>query len=93
MSKPSSVDEFLGDFVFDANNLLKHGLYVDRKHVNIKIRAFIKCIAGHMSKSGYEHCTSVRIAYHHQFFFNRTNWSASNRCTISSRKLSTAQKI
>ena len=85
MSKPSSVDEFLGNFVFDANNLLKHALHVDAKHVNFKIcaficdtpaRAFIKCISGHTSKNGCEHCASVGIAYHH-----------------SSRKLSTAQKI
>ncbi|XP_065640505.1 uncharacterized protein LOC136073076 [Hydra vulgaris] len=73
MSKPSSVDEFLGDFVLNANNLIKYGLYVNGKHINIKIRAFIcdaparafiKCIAGHTSKNGCERCTSVGIIYH-----------------------------
>ncbi|XP_065658218.1 uncharacterized protein LOC136082724 [Hydra vulgaris] len=78
MNKPSSVNEFLDNFMVDANNLIKYGLHVDGKHVNIKIsafdcdapaRAFIKCIAGHTSKNGCERCTSVEIAYHHRTVF------------------------
>lgn len=65
-SKPSSIDEFLHDFVAEMRCLKQSGISFRSKRLTIKIagfscdapaRAFVKCIKGHTAYFGCEKCT------------------------------------
>lgn len=65
-AKPSSVDDYLYEFVKELKELVKHGLDYNGKHITIATldafifdapaRAFIKCVKGHSGYYGCERC-------------------------------------
>ena len=70
MKKPSSVDEFLDDFVKEMKTLTEHGMECNRKRFKIVLdaficdapgRAFIKCIKYHSGYNACERCTQSGI--------------------------------
>lgn len=67
LTKPSSVNEYLNEFVQDMKDAAQKGLDCNDKHYKIALpdafvcdapaRAFIKCIKGHTGYRACERCT------------------------------------
>ena len=74
-SKPSSLDDYLNQFIAECKNLSKNGIYFEKQHYNFKInafvcdapaRAYLKNIMGHTSKHGCEKCEIVGESMNHR---------------------------
>ena len=72
--KPDNVNEFLYDFVVEANELYEKGMNIDDNLVFVRVRAiicdaparaFVKCVAGHNSKNGCERCVVEAESINH----------------------------
>ncbi|XP_065643386.1 uncharacterized protein LOC136084787 [Hydra vulgaris] len=81
-AKPSSVHDFLQDFVTEVNNLTFNGLVINEKHYKFNLRsficdaparAFVRCCSGHTSKNGCERCTSVAECYERRIVYTNDN--------------------
>lgn len=64
-SKPSSINEFLDDFINEVNNLITDGINIGNSHYNFNIktficdtpaRAFLKCCKRHVGFFACERC-------------------------------------
>lgn len=92
--KPSSVDDFLADFIQEANDLNTHGFTCSICEVSrtfpfklhsivcdAPARAFIKNIKGHNSLSACERCTAVGRSLNHRTVFSSPDcFNAERRC-------------
>lgn len=80
-SKPSNLQAFFSDFVYELNSLLLSGLTVDDVHYDVNIhsfvcdapaRAMVKNVKGHSGYSGCEKC-HVEGEWHGKVTFQDTN--------------------
>ena len=77
-AKPSSVHDFLQDFVTEVNNLTFNGLVNNEKHYKFNLcsficdapaHAFVRCCSGHTSKNGCDRCTYVAECYERRIVY------------------------
>ncbi|XP_067203635.1 uncharacterized protein [Linepithema humile] len=81
-SKPKYIHEFMKDFIMELNKLLVHGISIQERHFEIKIKGFIcdtparsylKCIKGHNAAHGCERCEIQGIKHNRTMIFLETN--------------------
>ncbi|XP_049279107.1 uncharacterized protein LOC125761706 [Anopheles funestus] len=67
-SKPHNVEDYLRPLVVDLNHAIEEGIVINRKKINICLRAFIAdtpartFIKGVAAHNGYQGCTKCKIA-------------------------------
>ncbi|XP_067212981.1 uncharacterized protein [Linepithema humile] len=81
-SKPKYIHEFMKDFIMELNKLLVHGISIQERHFEIKIKGFIcdtlarsylKCIKGYNAAHGCERCEIQGIKHNRTMIFLETN--------------------
>ena len=79
--KPSHLDQFLSDFVNEANYMHQNGISINNMELAFRVRsficdaparAFIKCVAGHTAKFGCERCTVEATSENHRIVYLKT---------------------
>ena len=85
--KPTSVDDYLEQFISEVFDLQENGVNIDNICYSIKVhcficdapaRSYVKCVAGHTSKNGCERCDCVGASVDRRIVFltegtNRTD--------------------
>ena len=91
--KPSSLTEYLEDFLNEMEAVLEHGVDAAGKHFNVCIgaficdapaRAFLKCIKGHTAYHGCEKCCSEGQHVNGRMTFPDLDASVRTDCDFSS---------
>lgn len=82
-SKPTSVQDYLNEFVNDLLSLMKNGIAFVEKQVEVTApdaficdapaRAFLKCIKGHSGYFGCERCIQRGEYHQHRIIFTELN--------------------